>query len=176
MSGNNSYIGQKHTFFHFAVTDILRLTQAELDYRYPKYNKFSSRSLFVHGDISTCKNRKDRAISDSALNYRAKPKFFGLDPFAGTPNDGFTYELDFNMLVGYPPHAIFRFQYRFSACSRFSQNTDDLLVAHSNFDLIIIYFIDLTASDESKYRKYAYCQHQQLYYGYNLFHLSLLTT
>ena len=29
------------------TTDILRLLQADLDYRYPKYHNFSSRSFFV---------------------------------------------------------------------------------------------------------------------------------
>jgi len=29
------------------IIDILRLPQADLDYRYPKYHNFSSRSFFV---------------------------------------------------------------------------------------------------------------------------------
>ncbi len=100
-------------------------------------------------------------------------KFFGLDALAGTPHDGITRELDFNLLVGWPPHAAFRLQYRFFACVRFSQNSNDLLEVHSNFDLIIIFSVDLAASGEREYRKYAYRQHQQLYRRYNSFHLSL---
>ncbi len=95
-----------------------------------------------------------------------------LDALAGSPCNDIGHELDSDLLGIRAPCATLCFNYRLLAYIRLPQNFNGILITHSDFDFVIIFLVDFTATGEGRNRKYTYDQHRKFYHRCNSLHLS----